>query len=420
VSLTRRERKNIGNNIDLAGDGEVVLIAVATALIDIVVELEVEETPTLGGSSTRSGIDGSVLSSDVSGSPIQALLAAGTSGSEAAVQAEVTLSGANSVSRPHNDLLGASARDSNDRSRLSARSGLDHTPVQVTRTAQVRANHLDETVNRVEQIGQRIGQVEGVTSTGQDTQILLTAEVLEEEVDRVRLEELVLRGSDNVSRLGSVDVVEDDGVNEVDHGFEFRLVHVAHDVFVPVVTEGPSPTAERTVHVVEVRLHVEDRHDDRSKGFNTLVDTSGQPSGPTSLGCTRDDERLDTRNVESVSELLNGVHRTDGGFGLRELQQPLRRSVSVVHELLPRVGDDAIFSAELLGRIVGESKGLVGNLLEMDSNSVADTAQVINDVVDSCGDGITNVAVVHVEESDVVRHVVGNANSQSMSPDRAG
>lgn len=183
MSLTRRERKNIGNNIDLAGDGEVVLIAVATALIDIVVELEVEETPTLGGSSTRSGIDGSVLSSDVSGSPIQALLAAGTSGSEAAVQAEVTLSGANSVSRPHNDLLGASARDSNDRSRLSARSGLDHTPVQVTRTAQVRANHLDETVNRVEQIGQGIGQVEGVTGTRQDTQILLTAEVLEEEVD---------------------------------------------------------------------------------------------------------------------------------------------------------------------------------------------------------------------------------------------
>jgi hypothetical protein len=54
-------------------------------------------------------------------------------------------------------------------------------------------------------------------------------------------------------------------------------------------------------------LHVEDRHDDRSKGFDTLIDASGQPSGPTSLGCTRDDERLDTRNVESVSELLNCV-----------------------------------------------------------------------------------------------------------------
>lgn len=50
---------------------------------------------------------------------------------------------------------------------------------------------------------------------------------------------------------------------------------------------------------------------------------------------------------------------------MRELQQPLRRSVSVVHELLPRVGDDAIFGAELLGGIVGESKGLVGNLLEI-------------------------------------------------------
>lgn len=37
---------------------------------------------------------------------------------------------------------------------------------------------------------------------------------------------------------------------------------------------------------------------------------------------------------------------------------------------------------------------------------MADAAQVINDVVDRCGDGITNVTVVHVEESDVVRHLI--------------
>ncbi len=238
MSTARRSRKNIRNNVDLASNGKVVLVTETTTFSNVVVELEVEDTPALRRSSASSGVDRAILSSDFSRSPVQGLLASRASGSEAAVQTEVTLGGADGVGGPHNDLLGTSARDGNDRSRSSAGSSLNHAPVQVTRTTQVRANHLNEAVDRVKSVSQGEGQVEGVTSSGQNAQVLLTAEVLEEEVDRVGLEELVLRRGDDVGRLGSEDVVEDDGVNELDHGSEFRLVHVAHDVFAPLIFTG--------------------------------------------------------------------------------------------------------------------------------------------------------------------------------------
>ncbi len=112
-------------------------------------------------------------------------------------------------------------------------------------------------------------------------------------------------------------------------------------------------------------MHVKNGHHNRSEGFNTLVDTSSQPGGPTSLGGTRDDEALDARDIESLSELLNGIHSTDRGFGLRELQEPLFGGAGVVQELLPSVSDDTIFGANLLGGVGIEHDGLVGNLLEI-------------------------------------------------------
>jgi hypothetical protein len=76
-----------------------------------------------------------------------------------------------------------------------------------------------------------------------------------------------------------------------------------------VISEGPGPTTEGSEGAVEVRLHVEDGHDNGDKGLDTLVNTSGQPGGPTSLGCTRHDEGLDARNLELISEVLNSVPR---------------------------------------------------------------------------------------------------------------
>lgn len=74
-----------------------------------------------------------------------------------------------------------------------------------------------------------------------------------------------------------------------------------------VVSEGPSPATEGSESGVEVRLNVEDGHDDGDEGLHTLVNTSGQPGGPTSLGCTGHDEGLDLRNLKISSKLLNSI-----------------------------------------------------------------------------------------------------------------
>jgi hypothetical protein len=138
---------------------------------------------------------------DFSRGPVQVLAASRTSGANAREQTEVTSSGADSVRGPHDDLLGASLRSGNNGGVSSARGSLVEGPAEVSRTAQVISNHVNEGVDGHEHIGDVEASSETVASTGQDTQVLLAAEVFEEEVDRVGLEELVLRGSNDVSGL---------------------------------------------------------------------------------------------------------------------------------------------------------------------------------------------------------------------------
>jgi hypothetical protein len=140
----RSERIHIRNNVDFSADLELVLVAVTTTLFNVVSELEVENTPTSSRSLARGSVDGSVLRSDDSGGPVQVLVATDTRGTDASEQTEITTSSADGVRRPHDNLLGTSARDGNYRGLLSSRSGLVQVPAQVTRTAQVVADHADE------------------------------------------------------------------------------------------------------------------------------------------------------------------------------------------------------------------------------------------------------------------------------------
>lgn len=171
-------------------------------------------------------VDVAVSGGDFSSSPVQVLAASRTSGANAREQTEVTSSGANGVRGPHDDLLGACLRSGDNGGVSSARGSLVEGPTKVSRTAQVISNHVHKGVDGHEHISDVEAGSEAVASTGQDTQVLLAAEVFEEEVDRVGLEELVLRGSDDVSGLGSESAVVDDGINQSSQGVELRQVEV--------------------------------------------------------------------------------------------------------------------------------------------------------------------------------------------------
>ncbi len=197
-----------------------------TALRHVVSELEVEDAVALSRGLTSGSVDVAVSSSDLSSVPAQVLEARRTSGSDAREQTEVTSSGSESVSGPHDDLLGTSVRSGNNSSVGSARGGLVEGPAEVTRATQVVSDDVNKGVDGHEHISDVEAGSETVTSTRQDTQVLLAAEVVEEEVDRVRLEELVLRSSDNVSGLSSEPVVEDDGIDQSGQSVELGLVEV--------------------------------------------------------------------------------------------------------------------------------------------------------------------------------------------------
>jgi hypothetical protein len=105
----------------------------------------------------------------------------------------------------------------------------------------------------------------------------------------------------------------------------------------------------------------------RSDDHNSLrIDRPDQPSRPTSLGSTGNREIVasgSSLGQSGANELLNGVHRSDGGLDHGEADQPLglRR---IVEEMIPSEGDDRILCSTLLNRIGGESDVFVGDIEE--------------------------------------------------------
>lgn len=175
ASITaRRIREDIGYDIDLGCNFELALSTVPSVFSNFVSELEEEHAPSLSRSLASSGVDSTVLRSHFSSVPDETLVAAGARCSDASEQTEVTLSGADGVGRVHDYLLGLSTRDGNNRSIFSAGCGFNQVPVQVTRTAQVVDGHMEEGINRNENVGQIEGKMESVVSLGQDAEVLLT------------------------------------------------------------------------------------------------------------------------------------------------------------------------------------------------------------------------------------------------------
>jgi len=122
----------------------------------------------------------------------------------------------------------------------------------------------------------------GVVTIGHSNKMLLSNELVEEELGFIRDKELVLGSNDD--QLGHIDEsIVVDGVFNGSDELESGISDSSSNSLRNVIAEGKSPVSVASEDAVQVGKSVLDGHNDGDDSGDSSVNSSGQPSGPSSL-----------------------------------------------------------------------------------------------------------------------------------------
>jgi len=408
---------SIGDDIHLSGDKEGILARTSSLVLSIDVES--------GPSSGRLGNSGSIVSL---ADGLENLLSpdVGLDGGSVK-QSEVSLVGLGRSSGPESNQAGSSSQ--RPEFNLSSVVGVSQLVV-VGRTSLSRSDLVDESEGSVGQVEEGIGHgrsgVDGrVISIGNGNEMLLSDELLEEELGLVWDKELVLGSNDD--QLGHVDEgIVVDGILDVGDVVEVGVGNLRSDSVGDVIGKGESPVSETSEDALQVGEHVLNGHDDGDDSLDSSIDGSSQPGGPSSLGSSRDDEVKDGRDSQRQGKVLDGIHGLDSRLDHGQSLDPEGVVGAIVEKASPSVGQDSVLSSRGLGGISAEDVGLRWHIAQVGSDNASVLAEDLDESVSvsapSSGRTLSVGALVDVQLSSVLEDVdvIGDADGEVVAPQFRG
>ncbi len=250
---------------------------------------------------------------------------------------------------------------------------LINSPV-VVGTSVVEDERLVEGASTLEELGDASGH--GVLGVLDHEEVLLTLEVVPPVPVVIGHEELITSGSDN--KLGKHQRVNvRDRVDNSSENIHSGRTNEHSDIGLPVVLKGKGPASVGLIHVRNALAEVEHIENDGSDTCNATlrlgegaVVCTNEPSSGTTLGSTSNAELGDLGEASTSGEGGDGIHGADDGLDHGEIDNPVR-TVRVIDDVAPRVGDERVFTTVPLSGILSEAAGLVGNLPEHSSHSAS-------------------------------------------------
>lgn len=131
---------------------------------------------------------------------------------------------------------------------------------------------------------------------------------------------------------------------------------------------------------MQVGKSVLNGHDDRDDSNNSSINGGSQPSGPSSLRGSRNDEVGDEGHSEKSSgesKRLNGIHGLDGRFDHGKSSDP-QRIRSIVEKASPSVSQNIVFDSSLLCGIRVEDVWLRGDVTQVCGDNLGALAESLN------------------------------------------